>query len=124
MKALHTCMIAASTLATCAGGAMAQLHAGDILLYVQNNRIVTGQVNVSTGLPEPGVRAFQADFGESPNFTNDPGMDSEDGVFPGGSGVGFTIRKASASGMESTLIWSPTSGFRSNSEASVPLSRR
>ncbi|NUQ52342.1 MAG: hypothetical protein HUU19_06545 [Phycisphaerales bacterium] len=94
MNTLKRGMVAAATLAIFAGSAMAQLHAGDILLYAQSNRIVTGQVNVDTGLPEPGVRVFQADFGESPNFTNDPGMDSDEGVFPPASAVGFTIRRA------------------------------
>ncbi len=88
-------MIAAGTLAMCAGSALAQLHAGDILLYVQNNRLVTGQVNLDTGLPELGVRVFQSDFGDQgANFTNTPGIDSEDGTLPPGSGLGFTIRKA------------------------------
>lgn len=94
MNTLNRGRVAAATLAIFAGSAMAQLHAGDILLYVQSNKIVTGQVNADTGLPELGVRVFQADFGESPNFTNDPGLDSEDETFPPGSGVGFTIRKA------------------------------
>jgi len=76
--------------------AHAQLHFGDILL-AQNaagDRIMTGQVDPITGLPVFSVRVFGAEFGEAPNFTNDPGMDSHAGAFPPNSQIGFTIRKA------------------------------
>lgn len=87
-------MIVAATAAGLASAARAQ-HAGDILLE-QNyeHRICTGIVDLETGQPLHNVRVFAATFGESPNFTNDPGMDTEVGAFPYPASIGFNIRKA------------------------------
>jgi len=76
--------------------AHAQLHAGDVLLTLNaaGNRILTGKVDDLTGDPIYNVRVFVATFGEAPNFTNDPGFDSDVDAFPPNSQLGFTIRKA------------------------------
>lgn len=78
------------------GTALGQLHAGDILLVknAAGSRILTGQVNAQTAEPEYNVRVFAAAFADAPNFTNNPGLDSDIGVFAPGSQIGFTIRKA------------------------------
>jgi hypothetical protein len=86
--------IAALGLSTTAGGALAQLHTGDIVLDVQGGRIVTGFVGPGQSEPYFPEHVFPATFGEAPNFTNDPGMDSRSGTFAPGALVGFTIRKA------------------------------
>jgi hypothetical protein len=85
--------VAAVALAAFTPAAMAQLHAGDIAVGVQNGALATGRVT-QLGQPELGFRVFLANFGEAPNFTNDPGMDSIPGTFPSGTGVGFNIRRA------------------------------
>ncbi len=76
--------------------ASAQLHAGDILvsLNAAQTRLLTGQVDGTSGEPVYNVRVFSGVFGEAPNFTNDPGFDSEAGSLPANSDVGFTIRRA------------------------------
>lgn len=70
-------------------------HGGDIFLernYL--DRISTAMVDEDSGEVMHNVRVFGSEFGSTPNFTNEPGMDSDVGAFPGGSGIGFTIRKA------------------------------
>ncbi|MCC6677682.1 MAG: hypothetical protein IT436_11105 [Phycisphaerales bacterium] len=67
-------------------------HAGDILLEQSGGRITTGLFDADTGLVEPGVRVFGAEFIES--FANEPGFDSFEGAFPAGSQIGFDLTAA------------------------------
>src|ERR1043165_4236838 len=80
------------------GRASAQLHAGDILLVQAQTQtgtqILTGQVDSLSAQPLYGVRVFEAAFVDAPNFTSNPGLDSDIGAFPPSSQIGFTIRKA------------------------------
>lgn len=79
-----------------ASPAMAQLHAGDILLAVngRHDRILTGLVDPVTAEPGYNRRVFLATFDVAPNFTNNPGFDSDVGIFPPSSSVGFTVLQA------------------------------
>lgn len=79
--------------AACAGLAQAQRHIGDIALEIRNQKLVAGFTD-ATGQVDWNERVFAAVFGEFPNFTNDPGIDSGEGVLPAGSQIGFTILKA------------------------------
>ncbi|MBX3358453.1 MAG: hypothetical protein KF745_08495 [Phycisphaeraceae bacterium] len=70
---------------------MAQ-HDGDILLSVVEGRIVTGTEG-EAGDPPPERRVFPAELGDlGENSTNEPGFDSEVGVFAPGSSLGFRLR--------------------------------
>jgi hypothetical protein len=77
-----------------AGAAMAQLHEGDIAVRVDAGAIQTGNIDPDTGETNWGVRVFLGTFGEFANFTNDPGLDSPNGAFPPGTGIGFDILTA------------------------------
>lgn len=69
---------------------MAQ-HAGDIILTVEDQRIVTNE-QVSPGVFTPG-RVFLAEFGLlGEHFAQDPGFDCLPGTFPTPGAVGFRIR--------------------------------
>ena len=83
------------TLGVCAP-ALAQLHAGDILMYDSPvaERIITGMVDSASGQPGYNVRVFGAAFVDAPNFTSNPGLDTDIGAFPPNSQIGFTIRRA------------------------------
>ncbi len=71
----------------------AQVHATDVLLKVENGRIVTGRLE--NGTPVYPRRAFSAVFGKLvQNATTEPGFDSEDGAFNAGTLVGISVRKA------------------------------
>jgi hypothetical protein len=83
--------LATLALAPAAG---AQVHAGDILLRIDNGLIETGTVNPTTGLPTYPQRVFAATLDAATAFTNDPGYDSLEGAFPVGSRVGFDVRRA------------------------------
>jgi hypothetical protein len=76
-----------------ASACMAQVHDGDIILTISpNGAIQTNSLNTNSQfVPQ---RVFGAAFGESPNFTNDPGFDCVDGTFAPRSQVGFRIRRA------------------------------
>ncbi len=89
-----TTMVMVAGLITFAAPAQAQ-HAGDILLE-QNyqGRICTGLVDEETGAVSHNARVFRATFGETANFTNEPGMDSDAGAFAYPAAIGFNIRKA------------------------------
>lgn len=69
------------------------LHGGDIIAKIESNRLLVGAVNPQ-GVTEFGQRVFLGTFGEFPNFTDDPGIDSASGAFPPGAQVGFDILKA------------------------------
>lgn len=90
---------AAASLAALSGGvwcspALAQVHAGDIILAVQDGRIVTGQADTS-GQITFGLRVFTSTLGGAfPNFSDNPGFDCVPGTFPAGTRNGFTIRRA------------------------------
>lgn len=70
-------------------------HAGDVLLTVENGRIVTGLVDETGTNVRSNVRVFGAELGEfGPNFTDEPGFDNEPGTFAVGSRIGFNVRRA------------------------------
>ncbi|MBL8964002.1 MAG: hypothetical protein KF787_07515 [Phycisphaeraceae bacterium] len=70
-------------------------HAGDIFLQLNYlGRICTARIDPDGGGIFNNARVFSAEFGESPNFTNDPGMDSDPGTFAVGTAIGFNIRRA------------------------------
>ncbi|MBU6413087.1 MAG: hypothetical protein KGS45_06405 [Planctomycetes bacterium] len=76
-----------------ASASMAQVHSGDIVLAVSSGNAITTNASDQFG-SITSQRVFEAAFGESPNFTNDPGFDSDNGTFPANSTVGFRIRRA------------------------------
>jgi hypothetical protein len=86
-----TALLSISALAASA----AAQHAGDILLSIDpTGRITTGLID-EQGFVTENVRVFSAAFGEfEPNFTNEPGFDSEPGTFAPSSSLGFTLRRA------------------------------
>jgi hypothetical protein len=77
-----------------AHAASAQVHGSDIILTVQDGRIVTGAL--ATGQPDPYFpeHVFGSEFDPVTFFTDEPGYDSPEGTFPPFSQVGFTIRRA------------------------------
>jgi hypothetical protein len=77
-----------------AAPASAQIHATDVLLKVENGRVVTGRVE--KGTPVYPRRAFSAEFGKLgiPNATTEPGFDSDEGAFDPGTIVGVGLRRA------------------------------
>ncbi|MEQ9617284.1 MAG: hypothetical protein RLN60_04540 [Phycisphaerales bacterium] len=63
-------------------------------IYIQqdtNGRLITGGANDETFETVPGLRVFEAEFGEdgSPNFIDEPGLFAND--LPAGTQIGFTI---------------------------------
>lgn len=79
---------AAGVIATLAvSGAHAQVHEGDIVLLLDDDRISTAD---SDRTPRC---TFGGRFGTG-NQTNDPGFDSPPGEFPANSEIGFTIELA------------------------------
>jgi hypothetical protein len=68
-------------------------HAGDIILAVDNGRIVTGAEDaVGAFIP---ARVFAAEFGNlGENITDEPGFDCEAGTFPLGTTNSFRILRA------------------------------
>jgi hypothetical protein len=87
-----------------AGPALGQVHATDLVLSVENGRIVTGRVE--GGVPVWPRYVFAGTFGDTgiPGVTFNPGCDSENGVFASSQPVGLTIRKA-------LRIWNGQNGF-------------
>jgi hypothetical protein len=82
-------IIASAAIATTA---VAQ-HGGDIILGVEAGRIVTGELD--GGVPHFPHRVFLGEFGELiPNWTDEPGFDSEAGAFEPGARLGFDIMRA------------------------------
>ena len=73
-----------------------ELHSVDFIIAVQNDQLITGAVNLGTGEADYPVRIKTASFGAEgiPNFTNDPGFNSELGALPPGLEVGFSILSA------------------------------
>ncbi len=90
-------------LARCSGFALcawaastgeAQVHATDVILQVQNGRIVTGRVD--NGVTDAPRYVFLGTLGDTgvPGGTANPGFDSENGTFAPQQLVGITVRKA------------------------------
>ena len=82
---------------TTAPSALAQVHAGDIVVRLnsEGTQLVTGIADEETGAVTMGVRVFNSTLGETlVNFTNEPGFDSGSGQFPFPCQIGFTIRRA------------------------------
>lgn len=94
---MNTKSIATMTLAACcamshAGG----LHDADYILAIQNNQIVTGVVDPSSGEVVYPSQIKSAILGAEgfPNFTNDPGFNAELGQLIPGMYIGFSILRA------------------------------
>ncbi|MCA9297786.1 MAG: hypothetical protein KDA28_01895 [Phycisphaerales bacterium] len=66
-------------------------HDGDVLLREHGGVIQPGQI--IDGLPSFPIRVFAAEFGHDgiPNFTDEPGFDSEAGAFDVDLGLGFDL---------------------------------
>ncbi len=81
-----------AALATLSTTALAQLDAGDIVLDVQNAKIVTGSGFDAGGTFQP-RRVFVAEFGAVfPDTTDEPGFDCEPFTFPAFTTNTFRIR--------------------------------
>lgn len=78
--------------AGCCGAAAQSLHAADYLLRVSEGRLETGSVDAG-GTPVYPVRVKSAVFGAEgiPNFTNDPGVNAQNGQLVPGMSVGFDL---------------------------------
>lgn len=74
--------------------ALAQAHAGDVILKYDGVRIITGRTEGI--LIVYGARAFSGTLGDTgiPNATFSPGYDSEEWALPPQTPIGITIRKA------------------------------
>lgn len=64
--------------------AIAQVHVTDIIIRNTGGVIETGLVDTG-GMILYGERVFLGVFGELPNWTNDPGFDSESAALPSGT---------------------------------------
>ena len=97
-------MLAAGAVLLRGAPGFAQVHATDVILTVQNGRIVTGRVD--NGVTVSPRYVFQGILGETgiPGVTFNPGCDSEDGTFVPNTPVGLTIRR-------SLRIWNGQNGF-------------
>jgi hypothetical protein len=87
-------VVAAAGLLGAASMAAAQ-HQGDVILEVQDGKIVTGMVD-DFGQPQYPHYVWSENFGSAgwPNFAADPGYDSPAGAFVPGTVVGLSIRRA------------------------------
>jgi len=74
--------------------AAAQVHGTDVVISNEDQRIMTREVDLLTGEPGAIRQVFPAEFGEFPNWTNDPGFDSVAGAFSPGREIGFDILAA------------------------------
>lgn len=85
---INTTVLTLATL-TAASTALAQ-HAGDIFVENVDGQLTTGLVSANTTIHDH--RVFASEFGETfPNFTDEPGFDSDAGQFAPGSQIGFDI---------------------------------
>jgi hypothetical protein len=85
-----------STVAAAGHQAMAgTLHGGDVILTVQNDRIVTNAIDGGSGEPVE-QRAFLAVFADVGGFwsTINPGFDCAAGTFPPGTSIQFHLLDA------------------------------
>jgi hypothetical protein len=83
-------MLVATVCVAFASGAVAQVDMGDVILEVQNGRIVTG-AGYDAGVFQP-ARVFALVFGDIfPDSTNEPGFDSSPFTSPTPSSNGFRI---------------------------------
>jgi len=80
--------------ATVAPAALAQVHGGDVILALQDGRIVTGAVALGQTEPYFPEQVFGGELDPVTHFGDEPGFDSAPGTFPPFSQVGFTIRRA------------------------------
>lgn len=102
MIATRCIAVAALMIATVAP-AQAQLHAGDLILTVENQRVVVNAAPAGGSFgPE---RVFSDRFGKLgpslPNRTPDPGFNAAPGSFVLGQPVGVTFRRAAR-------VWTPS----------------
>ena len=87
------------------GAAGQSLHAADYLIRVSEGRLEAGGVDAG-GSPLYPVRVKSGVFGAEgiPNFTNDPGVNAQNGQLVPGTSVGFDLVAA-------VRAWDPNAGF-------------
>jgi hypothetical protein len=96
-----------------AAAASAQ-HETDIILKVEEGRIVTGGVTEEGDVEYP-RRVYAAEFGVLPDFTDEPGFDSDPGAFAPGTLLGVDALRA-------LHVWNG-SDFWTIAEASLTVSK-
>ncbi|MFK7758568.1 MAG: GC-type dockerin domain-anchored protein [Phycisphaerales bacterium] len=96
---LSTCLTLACTSALSFAG---EVHNADFVPTVQNGQIVVGAINPDTNDVEYPSRIKSAILGTEgfPNFTNDPGFNSELGALIPGMTIGFNI-------LQAPRVWDP-----------------
>ncbi len=94
---MNTKSFAWMTLATyCSMSHAGGLHDADYVLSIQNNQIVVGATDPTSGdvvYPSP-IKSASLGAEGFPNFTNDPGFDAELGQLVPGMYIGFSILRA------------------------------
>ncbi len=93
MKLINTCLTIALTNTICIAGGV---HNTDFIPTLQDNKIVVGSVDFDTNEILYPSQVKSAVFGAEgfPNFTNDPGFNSELGALVPGMTVGFNVLQA------------------------------
>lgn len=91
---LHKFLFVMLTLLGFSATANAQLHTGDIVLWVEQDRIITGGATGGSGYTP--ARVFTAAFAAQgvPNLTTNPGLNTVPNLFPASQTVGLTLRTA------------------------------
>ncbi|MEM9373282.1 MAG: GC-type dockerin domain-anchored protein [Planctomycetota bacterium] len=88
--------VLAAVCVACGSAAAQSLHETDYILRVHDSMLETGTVDFSTGdvmYPDP-IRSGAFGAEGFPNFTNDPGVDAQQGQNVPGMFVGFDITRA------------------------------
>lgn len=100
-------VLAIALAALLARPAAAQLHAGDIILWTADGKVLTGGASGSNYAP---ARVFTSAFGAQgvPNFTTNPGLNTVPNQFPASQPVGLTIRTAARKWNGATFCTIPT----------------
>jgi hypothetical protein len=82
-------MLTTVTVLALTGSAFAQHEHGDIALTGERGVIETGEI--VGGVPVFGERVFETEFGKLPDWTDEPGFDSEVGAFAPRTAIGFDV---------------------------------
>lgn len=93
---MKTLVYSITAMLLASGAARAQVDPVDVILNVQNGRLVTGRFDPGTGQVLTPRYVFPGTFGDTgiPGATFNPGFDSEPGDLPPTTLVGLTIRRA------------------------------
>ena len=105
--------VSSALLGLSAPRALAQLHAGDVVLYVSGGAVVTA--GSAGGAAFADTRVFVSSFGAQgvPDFSTDPGFNTVPGQFPASQLFGITIEGAARR-------WTPPSGQSGGDFCTVP----